>query len=184
MKSVIFNINPRKSYSFQTSPSGRCLPCTVKEFLKSPFAKEELISIDEGIGPDSMPVWSTYDGWHAERYVSLVRDFILFIDKTQIVNNEFLAVCIRDQRSVLEAVSIWFEGSELSVEVSHHAQGETGLLDISIEGIGSIRRVVLPIDIQERDMFNVYYDENSKGGGVWSKDLVNTLSDFVQAEAA
>ena len=157
------DLNPAKEYSFQSSPSGRTLPMTVKQFLNCSHANEELITVYDGFGPDSNRVWSTYDGWTVQTYADLVRDFVEFIDSKQDVNSEFIDCAINDKLSVSEAVASWFDGTTLSVEIMHHSEGSSGLLDIDIEGISSVRRVVLRMDIKKGDMFNIYYGESSKG---------------------
>ena len=184
MITITKDLNPVKEYSFQTSPSGRTLPMTVKQFINCRHAKEELITVDDGFGPDSKRVWSTYIGWNTQAYSDLVCGFVAFIDKTQDVNSEFIDSAIEDELSVSEAVRSWFSGSDISVEIEHHLAGTSGLLDIDIQGIDTVRRVVLGMDIKKRDMFNIYYGESSKGGGAWDKDLVTTLKNYFQSEAA
>lgn len=184
MFSLIKNLHPGKEYSFQTSPSGRSLPMKVKEFLASKYASEEVITVDDGIGPESKRIWSTYDGWNVEAFAQLVFMFVLFIDKQQKVNPEFIDCAIRDRLSVLDAVGTWFHGTEISVEIMHHLEGSSGLLDIDIAGIDSVRRVVLSMDITKGDMFNIYYGDSSKGGGTWNTDLVTTLRNYFQAQVA
>ncbi|MBE8233121.1 MAG: hypothetical protein HAW67_05240 [Endozoicomonadaceae bacterium] len=184
MITITKDLNPVKEYSFQTSPSGRTLPMTVKQFLNCSYAKEELITVDDGFGSDLKRIWSTYDGWDVQTYSELVCKFVGFIDKAQDVNPEFIDSAIGDGLSVSLAVNSWFEGSELSVEIEHHAAGTSGLLDIDIQGVDTVRRVVLGMDIKKRDMFNIYYGESTKGGGTWDKDLVTTLRNYFQSKAA
>jgi hypothetical protein len=184
MISITKDLNPVKEYSFQTSPNGRTLPMTVKQFLNCSHALEELITVDDGFGSDSKRIWSTYDGWNIQAYSELVCGFVAFIDKTQDVNPEFIDSAIGDDLSVSEAVRSWFSGSDISVEIEHHAVGTSGLLDIDIQGIDTVRRVVLGMDVKKRDMFNIYYCESSKGGGIWDKDLVTSLKNYFQSEAA
>lgn len=178
MITITKDLNPAKEYSFQTSPSGITLPMTVKKFLNCSHAKEELITVDDNFGPDSKRIWSTYDGWDVQAYSDLVCELVTFIDTTQDVNQEFIDSAIRDGLGVSEAVSSWFEGSELSVGVEHHAEGTSGLLDIDIQGVSTVRSVVLSLNIKTKDMFNIYYGESSKGGGTWNKDLVTTLRNY------
>lgn len=151
---------------------------TVSQFIDTPFAAEELITVDSGIGHDSIRLWSTYEGWCAQAFGEHVRDVISFVDKSQDVADEFIDSAIKDGLSVFDAVSTYFEGTTLLVNVELHVNGETGLLDIDIEGIDSVRRVKLPMGIKQGDMFNVYYAESSKGGGTWDTDLVTTLNNF------
>lgn len=178
------NLHPAQQYSFQTSPSGRSLPISVKQFLASKLAAEQLITVDDGIGADSTRIWSTYDGWNVNSFAKMVQSFVEFIDKKQKINPEFVDCVIRDRLTVLEAVSTWFLGTDISVLIVHHLEGSSGLLDIDIEGIHSVRRVVLPMDIKADDMFNVYYGESSKGGATWKTDLVTTLNNYFQHMAA
>ncbi len=184
MITITKDLNPSKEYSFQTSPSGRTLPMTVKQFLNCSHAEEELITVDDGFGEDSKRVWSTYDGWDIQAFSDLVCGFVEFIDKSQEVNPEFIECAFEDELSVAEAVESWFSGSELAVEVMHHSEGTSGLLDIDIQGVDTVRRVVLRMDIKKRDMFNIYYGESSKGGGTWDTDLVTTLNNYFQSKAA
>lgn len=184
MITITKDLNPSKEYSFQTSPSGRTLPMTVRQFLNCSHAKEELITVDNGFGADSKRIWSKYDEWDVQAYADLVCDFVAFIDKTQDVNHEFIDSAIGDELSVHEAVNSWFNGSELSVEIEHHAIGTTGFLDIDIEGISTVRRVVLGMNVKKNDMFNIYYGESTKGGGTWDTDLVTTLRSYFGVEAA
>lgn len=172
------DLNPYKEYSFQTSPSGRTLPMTVKQFLNCSHAKEKLITVDNGLGADSKSIWSKCEGWDVQAYSDLVCDFVVFIDKSQDVNNEFIYSAIGDELSVSEAVNSWFEGSELSVKIEHHAVGISGLLDIDIKGVSTVRRVVLGMNVKKNDMFNIYYGESTKGGGAWDADLVTTLRNY------
>lgn len=182
MFSLIKNLHPGKQYSFQTSPSGRSLPMTVKEFIASKYASEEVITVDDGIGSDSTRIWSTYDGWDVKAFGQLVCMFVLFIDKQQKVNSDFIDCAIGDGLNVLDAVGTWFQGTELSVEIMHHLDGSSGLLDIDIAGIDSVRRVVLSMDIKKGDMFNIYYGDSSKGGGSWNNDLVTTLRHYFKSQ--
>jgi hypothetical protein len=183
MIKITKDLNPFKEYSFQTSSKCMSLPMTVKQFLNCSHAKEKLIAVDEGLGPASELIWSTYDGWNVQAYSDLVCEFVGFIDKTQDVNPEFIDSAIEDELSVYEAVSSWFECSEISLDIDHHLGGESGLLDIDIQGIYAVRRVVISINIKKGDMFNIYYEESSKGGGTWDKDLVTTLKNYFQYEA-
>lgn len=178
------DLDPTQEYSFQTSPSGRTLPMTVKQFLNCKHATEELISVDNGIGPDSKRIWSTYDGWNAQSYADLVNAFVGLIDKEQKVTPEFIDCAIDDGLTISDAVSSWFVGSELAVEIEYHANGTTGLVDIDIQGVKSLRRVVLRMDITKGDMFNIYYGESSKGGGTWCTDLRTTLENYFQTKVA
>lgn len=176
---IIKNLHPSKKYSFQTSPSGRTLPITVKQFLNCSHASEEIITVDDGFGCEAERVWSTYDGWNVGAYAKLVADFVAFIDKSQKVGSDFIDAAIHDELTVAEATQTWFEGSEISIyEIVHHANGTSGLIDIDIEGINTTRRVVLSMSIKKNDMFNIYYDESSKGGGTWDTDLVTTLNNY------
>jgi hypothetical protein len=184
MFTITKDLNPAKEYSFLTSPSGRTLPMTVKQLLNCNHANEEIMTVDDGFGSDSNRIWSAYNDWDAQAYSDLVCEFITLIDKSQDVNPEFIDNAIGDELSVSEAVTSWFENSELSVEIEHHAGGTSGLLDIDIQGIETVRRVVLGMDIKKTDMFNIYYGESSKGGGTWDKDLVTTLRKYFQSEAA
>jgi hypothetical protein len=184
MITITKDLNPAKEYRFQTSSKSMTLPMTVKQFLNCSHAKEELIAVDEGLGPDSKLIWSTSDGWNVQAYSDLVCNFITFVDKTHDVYPEFIDSAIGDELSVSEAVSSWFSGSDISVEIEHHLDGTSGLLDIDILGIDTVRRVVIGMDIKKRDMFNIYYGESTKGGGTWDKDLVTTLKKYFQSEAA
>lgn len=184
MKSIIANLDPSKNYSFLTSLSGRSYPCTVKQFMESKYINEHLVSISEGFGPDSIHVWSTYSGWNVDAFSALVKSFVSLIDKTEKVNPEFIDCVTEEGISVLQAVFNWFHGTEISVEVTQHADGISGLLDVEIEGIGTVRRAVLGMNIKNGDMFNVYYGENSKGAAIWKGDLVSSLSAYVAPIAA
>jgi hypothetical protein len=185
MISIIKDLNPTKEYSFRTSPSGWTSPMTVKQLLMSSREQEIIIMISEGTGLGAKNVWSLCDGWYANLFSELVSGFVTLIDREQTVNPEFIDSALNDDLSVSAAVASWFEGSEISVEVEHHAQGHTGLMDIDIKGIGSSRRAVLNMNrMKKGEMFNVYYGESSKGGAFWDKDLVTTLKGFFGAKDA
>ena len=157
---------------------------TVKQFLSCRQGKEELITIDGGIGPCSVKIWSTYDGWYANSFAKLVTGFIQIIDQTQEVNPEFIDCALNDKLSVLESVSSWFVGTSVSVNVMHHAEGESGLIDVSIEGVSSVRRAVFDMAIQNGEHFNVYYGDSSKGSASWHLDLISSLRAYFASNQA
>ena len=174
------NLNPSKNYSFQTFPSGRTLPMTVGQFANCSHAKEEIITVGHGIGKNK--VWSVYEGWEPNEYANLVIDLVALIDKTQDVtaNPEFIDTALDDELTVFDAVSSWFEGTKVSVKIEQHAKGSTGLIDIDIKGVHSVRRVVLDMNIKTGDIFNFYHGESSKGGAFWKGDLLETLNSFFE----
>lgn len=177
-------LNPSANYCFQTSSSGRTEPMPVKQFLNSDLADEELVAVHSPLGGKSNVIWSTFNGWDAEAYKGILEGFISLIDVTQEVNPEFIDCALQDELSISEAVESWFNGSELAVEIEHHLEGSSGLIDVDIQGVGSVRRVVLSMDIAKGDMFNVYYGESAKGGGTWNTDLKTSLKEFFFLEAA
>lgn len=177
------DLNPSKLYSFQTELSSKTPPMRVKEFLDSSFAPEKLIAVNSVDSIASNTIWSIYDGWNACEFAALVSQFVSFIDSTQEINPEFIDNAILDELPVNEAVSSWFLGSDLSIEISHHLSGASGLIDIDFQGVGSTRRVVLSMDVKRGDMFNIYYGKSSKGGGVWEIDLKTSIANYFNNSA-
>lgn len=177
-------LNPSENYCFQTTDSGRTEPMTVKHFLSGELINEELVAVHSGSGDKSCVIWSTHNGWDIEAYKSILEGFISLIDATQEVNPEFIDCALQDELSISEAVESWFSGSDLCISIEHHAGGSSGLIDIDIQGVGSVRRVVLPMNITKGDMFNIYYGDSSKAGGTWNNDLKTTLTEFFGVEAA
>jgi hypothetical protein len=177
-------LNPSANYSFQTSPSGRTEPMPVKQFLRGDLINEELVAVHSSLDDKSSVIWTTYNGWDIEAYKGILEGFISFIDASQEVNPEFIDCALQDELSISEAVESWFNGTELAVDIEHHLRGTSGLIDVDIQGVGSVRRVVLSMDIAKGDMFNVYYGESAKGGGTWNTDLKTSLTEFFFLEAA
>lgn len=157
---------------------------TVKQFVRCRQAHEELITIDADIGPGSAKVWSTYDGWSASSFAKLVTGFVIIIDQSQEVNSEFIDSALQDELSVLEAVASWFGGTSVSISIVQHAEGESGLIDVSIEGLSSIRRAVFDTAIQNGEHFNVYFGDSSKGGAIWHTDLLSSLRAYSASNQA
>lgn len=178
MNPMLLNLDPSTEYSFQTSPSGRTLPITVKQFLNCRQAGEDLITIDGDFGPGSVNIWSTYDGWCESSFAKLVLDFVAIIDQSQEPGSAFIQGALSQGLSVPEAVSKWFIAQPISVDIMHHAEGTTGLIDVSIEGVSSARRAVFSMAIQKGECFNVYYGDGSKGSAVWHTDLLSSLTSF------
>lgn len=177
-------LNPSENYCFQTTDSGRTKPMLVKQFLGSELISEELVAVYSVLGDEISELWSTCNGWDVEAYKNTLESFIYFIDATQEVNSEFIDCAMQDELSITEAAKSWFDDSGLAVEIEHHAGGSSGLIDIDIQGVGSVRRVVLPMNITKGDMFNIYYGDSSKAGGTWNNDLKTTLTEFFGVEAA
>lgn len=178
------NLDPSCEYSFQTSVTGRSLPMTVAQFLSSSKAKEQLITVDSGVGPDSVRIWSKYDGWSAHAYHQLVSRFVRLIDSSAEVCAHFIDQAIDDSLSVTEAVSSFFAQTETPATFGLHAGGSTGYLDIDIEMSGVRARVVFSPNIKQGEIFNVYYGESSKGGAVWAGDLIKSLQVYFKAVAS
>jgi hypothetical protein len=146
--------------------------------LQTPAAKEELLSVNSETESYSTNVWSKKDCWYANSFFSLFNDALVLIDKEQVVIPAFIDSALSDCMGVADAVNSLFSGTDIFIGVKHHADGITGLVDIDIKGIGSVSRVVIDVNIKRGDMFNVYFDEDSKGGAFWDNDLVTSLSNF------
>ncbi|KZX57765.1 hypothetical protein A3709_19270 [Halioglobus sp. HI00S01] len=172
------NLDPCVEYSFQVTSFGRTFPCTPHAFSQSNAGTDTLISVDGGIGPNSPRIWSASKGWYTDAYADLVASIVRLIDRGADVSPAFIDDALSDELSVYDAVASWFVGTGLEVEVSQDLSGTSGMLDIDITGIGSVRRVVLRTDIQRGDIFNIYYADSSKGGGEWKTDVKSALEAY------
>ncbi|MEI8659378.1 hypothetical protein [Vibrio sp. Hal054] len=181
------NLHPSVRYSFQTETSGSTKPMLVSEFLSLPQSKEKLIAVFDASKQVSTHVWSVLKGWNPNAYSDLVCKFVGFIDKQSRIseNSGFIDAAIDDEITVMDAVYSWFCDEPVKVsQFSLYLDGTRELVDVDLEGLGSIRRVVLPMNIKRGDMFNVYYGESSKGGAFWEGDLITTLTTFLEKQAA
>lgn len=177
------NLSPSKKYSFQTAVSGRTLPMSLKAFLSSAAAKERLITVDSWFGPDSVRIWSTYEGWDADCYGALIKDFVSLVDGQVKILPEFIAQAMAEDLSVCQAVDGFFSDTDSIVSCSLHTDGLTGFLDVSIERADAefgVARAVFPANIAKGEQFNLYYGQSSKGGAVWIGDLKRSVKSYFQ----
>ena len=183
MISLYKDLNPLRKYAFQVSGLLKESSGTAKTVVSSGLLSEDVIKVERVNGDVIARVWSFEQGWNIEEYTKHVCEFVALIDGSQEVSPEFIECALHDGLGVADAVNSWFKETPISVQIEHHLSGFSGLLDIDIGGIGDIHRVVLPMDIQEGDVFNVYHGKSSKSGGVWSGDLVTSLEALVKGEA-
>jgi len=114
-----------------------------------------------------------------ELYATNVTKLINLLNHNVNVNPEFIDQAFEDGLTTVEAVTSWFSDEEIKFDVTHHL-GNTDfkLVDVYINGLGSIKRVVFNTEITKGDLFNVYYCESSKGGAIFTKDIITTLKLF------
>lgn len=176
------NLNPSAQYSFQTSRYGRMLPMDLKTFYSSVAATDSVITVDTGIGPDSVRVWSTYEGWNIDCYGALIKDFVSLVDGKAKVPPEFINQALTGGLSVCQAVNRFFCDIDLlfSFSFSLHADGATGMLDVDVGRGGEVSRAVFPANIAKGEQFNLYYGESSKGGAVWAGDVKRSVNAYFQ----
>lgn len=178
---VAKDLDPTASYIFQSNKFFSPEPMKVMEyFSRNPFIdKLQMVHVVTDQGREL--VWSAKDGWSAQPFADLVCWYIRLIDASQEVNPEFIDQAIQDNLSVHQAVESWFDGTDISVAVEHHASGSSGMIDVDIEGVGSSRRAVFRADIGQGELFNFYYGSSSKGGATWSKDLKTSLHNYLNS---
>lgn len=182
MIEIAKDLDPCRAYSFQTDPSGRTFPMTVKEFLGSKFGGEKIITVDDGFGPDSNRVWSTYEGWSEKHYISLVRSFIELIDSGSEVTNEFICQSMKDGLGVQQTVTKWFFGTEIYVEISHFQSNASDkeTLKVIIQGVGSVRFVIMPMHMQPNSQVFINHGLDQRDYPVWEGDLLRTINGFFE----
>lgn len=180
MIEIAKDLNPSRAYSFQTEPSGRTFPMTVEEFLGSTVGGEKIISVDDGLGPGSKRVWSTYEGWAEEQYISLVRSFIKLVDIGSDVSKEFICQALNDGLGVQQAVTRWFDGSGIHVEIAHFQSkvSDKDELKVSIQGIGTVRFVIMPMHMQSNTRVFINHGLDLRDYPMWQGDLITTIHRF------
>tara|TARA_Y100001936_G_C16055107_1_gene660438 strand:+ start:918 stop:1490 length:573 start_codon:yes stop_codon:yes gene_type:complete len=176
MCELLHSLNPLKRYAFHT-PEGKSHPMLVKEFKKQ-YGNVDIYAIELANGKTMSEVWDVQTSWEPDAYATLVRDFIRFIDCSQKPGDTFIINCMEKGLSPAGAVTAWFESSPINVVIEHHLGADSGLLDIDITGIDTVRRIVLPMDAKDSDLFNIYYDVSRKGGCLWKRDVITTLRSF------
>jgi hypothetical protein len=133
-------------------------------------------SVHDGKGNE---VWSTVNGWSEAGYHDAVSSLISFIGSKEIVSAEFTDQALSDGLDVFAAVNSYFADSETAITVNPHLQT---LIDIDIEGKGSIHRAKLSRFIKAGETFNVYYGQSGKTGGTWTGDLLSSIDSVSEQE--
>ncbi|MBO1897768.1 hypothetical protein HNW13_018680 [Shewanella sp. BF02_Schw] len=114
-----------------------------------------------------------------QKYYDRVHNLITLFDSHAEVPPEYTDRALEDGLSVFDAVNDWFSDEVIKFELSHHLSDvNSRLVDIDVTGIGTIRRIVISMDIKQGDLFNVYYSESSKGGALFNTDIMTTLLSF------
>lgn len=120
-----------------------------------------------------------------DAYAAEVQRIMALLDQRQQINPEFISTAYDDGLDVFQAISDWFSDEPIAFKPSLHISGQSRLLDVTVQGIGTIRRAVFSQDIEATDPFNTYYGDSSKGGAWWRGDLTLSLRsfmDFIDAE--
>lgn len=169
---------PSQTYSFQTSPGGRTLPCLPAEFVKSAQYKESLISIDDGIGEQSTRIWAVYEGYGEKAYAHLVTSLFRFLTGKALKDDALVNLGYLSQQSIYHTVSECCK-KMIGVDIALSAHID-GLIDVTVNDFGGIRRAVIARTIKKGDIFNVYHGQSSKNGGDWGGNLIDSLITFWQ----
>tara|TARA_R110002033_G_scaffold135713_6_gene175454 strand:+ start:14701 stop:15087 length:387 start_codon:yes stop_codon:yes gene_type:complete len=114
-----------------------------------------------------------------QEYYDRVDKLITLFDSQAKVPPEYTERALEDGLTVFDAVDDWFSDELIKFELSHHLSDvNSRLVDIDVTGVGTIRRIVISMDIKQGDLFNVYYSESSKGGALFNTDIMTTLLSF------
>jgi hypothetical protein len=189
-KAIITSLLPGTQYNFHTK-SGQVTNAVLPHVYLEMFKESDpldMITIDTG--GEEKTAWlsnNTMGEWNEDIYANIVFSIIGLIDISfdaeNATNDEFIPQAINDALTPIEAVNSWLSDAldGTKIIVSRHVKD---MLDIELTStsgqLSVMRRVVIDQKPNKGDMFNVYYGDSSKGGAIFNRDILTSVTNFLR----
>lgn len=193
LNTLIRNLSPSEYYVFEVVGGKRTHPMRVMNFMASADSNKAIISISKVIWPNSANcpgiephggshstalVWSQVAGWNPDDYAQYVRSWVSLVDSRSTVPAYFIAKSAKQNLSVSEAVSRFFERKNIDVKMVHSGGGT---LLVSLAKDKLVMEAKISIPMRDGKSFTLEYfpeQEQEKINRVeliWDRDFLSSV---------